>query len=323
MIRYLTTLDLPARWLEDLRRAVPDAEIRQFRADRAAEVPDELWAQVDVLHTHSAVPDPMLTPRLRWVQLDTAGVDHLAEHPLWRSRVEVTTIGGVSAIPMAEYVIMMTLSHHHHLPALYVGQAAHEWPPAPARFARYRPRPTAGRTMVIVGFGRIGRQIGRLARALGMNVVGISRSGEGRAEAGIELARSATLVAQAARADVLVLVTPLTTETHGLVGDEVLGALKPGALLVDVGRGGVLDHDALRRALDCGQVGAAVLDVFPEEPLPSGHPLWDDARVTVTPHISGFSPVYEDEVLALVTDNLQRLGDGRPLRNVVDRVRGY
>ena len=323
MIRYLTTLDVPMRWLDELRRAVPDADISQLRVDRATQVPNSVWAEVDVLHTHSAVPDPALTPHLRWVQLDTAGIDHLADHPIWRSPVEVTTIGGVSAVPMAEYVTMMTLVHHHHLKALYAGQAAHEWPSAETRFARYRPRPTAGRTMVIVGFGRIGRQIARHARALGMSVVGISRSGAGTAEPGVELTGVDTLAAQAHRADVLVLVTPLTPDTRGLVGDAVLGALQPGALVVDVGRGGVLDHAALRRALDAGRVGAAVLDVFPDEPLPLGDPLWDDPRVTVTPHVSGFSPGYHDEVLALVTDNLRRLSDGRPLRNLVDRVHGY
>ena len=94
-------------------------------------------------------------------------------------------------------------------------------------------------------------------------------------------------------------------------------------MLIDVGRGQVLDHAALSRALQSGRVGAAVLDVFPVEPLATEDPLWDDPRVTITPHVSGFAPGYYEEVLDLVSDNLRRLGDGRPLRNLVDRVNGY
>jgi phosphoglycerate dehydrogenase-like enzyme len=322
-MRYLTTLDLPAQWLEELRRAVPGTEIRKLAVERAADIPPAEWAEVDVLHTHSAVPDPGLAPRLRWVQLDTAGIDHLAGHPIWRSEVDVTTLAGVSATPMAEYVTMMTLAHHHHLTALFDGQARHEWQPVAARFARYRPRPTAGRTMVIVGYGRIGREIGRMARALGMHVIGVSRTGAGDPEPGVELAAVDTLTAQARRADVLVLVVPLTAATRALVGGEVLDALPAQALIIDVGRGGVLDHQALRAALEAGRIGGAVLDVFPTEPLPAEDPLWDDPRVIVTPHISGFSPGYHHEVLDLVSDNLQRLHDGRPLRNLVDHGRGY
>ncbi len=302
---------------------MPDADVRQLRTECAGDVPDSVWADTEVLHTHAAIPDPARAPHLRLVQLDTAGVDHLSGHPIWASPVEVSTIGGVSATPMAEYVTMMTLAHHHHLPDLFRGQLRHEWQPTTERFTRYRPTPTVGATMVIVGFGRIGRQIARHARALGMAVVGVSRSGTGESEPGIELAPVDRLPRLATRADVLVLVAPLTDQTRNLISDPVLGALKPGALVIDIGRGHVLDHAALRRALETGRVGAAVLDVFPSEPLAADDPLWDDPRITITPHISGFAPDYHEEVLALVSDNLRRLSDGRPLRNLVSRVNGY
>ena len=292
-------------------------------AEDADEIPRSVWAEVDVLHTYGAIPEPARTPRLQWVQLDTAGIDHLAEHPIWASTVPVTTLAGVSAVPVAEYVIMMVLARRHHLPALLDGQRRHEWPEMPARFDRYRPLPTAGTRMVIVGYGRIGREVGRLARAVGMTVIGVSRSGRSAEGSDVEVVPVSELTAQLSRADILVVVTPRTAETQGLLDTAALAHLPPGTMLIDVGRGGVVDPVALRQALDDGRIASAVLDVFDPEPLPSDHPLWDDPRVTVTPHVAGFSSVYREEVLTLVTDNLARLRAGLPLRNRVDRDHGY
>ncbi|MHB1928080.1 MAG: D-2-hydroxyacid dehydrogenase [Acidimicrobiales bacterium] len=327
-VRYLSTLSFSAEWLERLSAAVPGVDVVQRPTAEVAEIDAATWAEVEVLHTGSAVPDPTLAPRLRWVQLDTAGVDHLAGHPIWDAPVAVTTIGGVSPVPMAEYVTMMVLAFSHHLRELLAGQARQEWPTPSERWRRYLPRPVPGSTMGIVGYGRIGTEVGRLARALGMEVIGVTRSGvaapaDGVEVAGVEVAGVDALPEVAARCDWLVVVVPLTDETRGLVGAHVLGRLPAGSVVIDVARGGVVDEKALLAGLDEGHLGGAALDVFAEEPLPAGHPLWSHPRVVVTPHVSGFAPDYERAILELVSDNLRRFLHGAPLRNRVDRESGY
>lgn len=321
-VHYLSTLRFSDRWLDALRQAAPGVEIRQLTVEDPGQVPADVWAQVDVLHTGSVLPDPRIAPRLRWVQLDTAGIDHLAGHPIWASGAQVTTIGGVSPVPLAEYVIMMVLGVSHRLPDLLEAQRQRDWPSPAERWRRFLPRQVAGSTIVIVGYGRIGREIGRLARALRMEVVGVNRSG---APAGddVEVVPVSRLASVIGRGDWVVVVTPLTAQTRGLIGAEVLGQLKPGSVLIDVGRGGVVDEDALRRGLDAGRPATAVLDVFAREPLPPSDPLWTHPAVILTPHVSGFAPAYESEVLRLVADNLRRFQSGQPLLNHVDGARGY
>lgn len=322
-IRYLSTFSFTADWLERLRVAAPGVEIVQHTAADVADIDSSTWAEVEVLHTSAVVPDAVTAPRLRWVQLDTSGVDHLAGHPIWDSSVEITTIGGVSPVPMSEHVMMMVIAFSHHLRELIAGQQRREWPIPSERWDRYVPRALPGTTMGIVGYGRIGREVGRVARAFGIHVIGVNRSGVARDQDGVEVVGSDQLAEVAARCDWLVVVTPLTTETRGLVSADVLGRLPAGAVVVDVSRGGVIDEAALLAALDAGSLGGAALDVFAEEPLPAAHPLWSHPDVIVTPHIAGFAPGYECAVLELVADNLRRFCAGEPLRNLVDRERGY
>lgn len=322
-VRYLSTLSFSPSWLARLRACVPDIEVEQHTVTDAAEIDPAIWADVEVLHTGSVLPDPTVAPRLRWVQLDTAGVDHLAGHPVWASPIAVTTIGGVSPVPMAEYVTMMVLAISHHLRELLDGQQRQEWPTAAERWRRYLPRKVPGSTMGIVGYGRIGAEIGRMARALGMDAIGISRSGSDARADGVEVVSTERLPDVASRCDWLVVVAPLTPATRGLVGGEVLRRLPPGAVMIDVARGGVVDEGALLEALDSGALDTAVLDVFAEEPLPAAHPLWSHPRVIATPHVSGFAPDYEHAVFELLVDNLRRYTAGESLRNLVDKERGY
>ena len=321
-IRYLSTLSFSDEWLERLRRVAPGAVIHQQPARRVEDIDPSVWAEIDVLHTGAVVPDPSLAPRLRWIQLDTAGTDHLVTHPIWATEVAITTIGGVSPRPMAEYVAMMVLAQSHHLVALLDGQKRREWPSSAERWTRFVPRAVSGTTMGIVGFGRIGSEIGRVARSLGIRVIGVTRS-EPVGTTDNEVVNAAHILDVAPRCDWLVVVTPLTTETRGLISAEVLAALPHGAVIINVSRGGVVDELALLDALNGGRLAGAVLDVFDEEPLGDGNPLWSHPRVIVTPHVSGFAPHYEEAVLELVSDNLKRFVTGETLRNLVDRSRGY
>jgi phosphoglycerate dehydrogenase-like enzyme len=200
------------------------------------------------------------------------------------------------------------------------------------------PAPLAGATISIVGFGRIGQEIGRLATAHGMTVVGVTRSGRVRTEAEraalmdfgrgcddsvLEVVGTDSLHEVLARSDYVVVVVPLTDETRGLIDADAIAAIKPGAVVVNVARGGIVDEAALLAALRSGTLSGVALDVFDDEPLPPHSPWWDEPRAFLTPHVSGLAPRYSDQVLQLVAENLRRYCQDEPLLNVVDRTRGY
>jgi phosphoglycerate dehydrogenase-like enzyme len=177
-----------------------------------------------------------------------------------------------------------------------------------------------GQTLCVVGLGDIGRTVVRAARAFDMRVVGVSRAG--RPVPGAHAVhRTAALRRVLATADFAVLTVPLTPDTRGLVGAAELAAMKPGAWLINVARGPIVDEAALIAALRARRIGGAVLDVFDEEPLPPEHPLWALDNAVVTPHISG--PSTPDEIAPIFADNLRRYLAGRPLRFQVDARRGY
>jgi phosphoglycerate dehydrogenase-like enzyme len=172
----------------------------------------------------------------------------------------------------------------------------------------------------VVGLGDIGRTIARAARAFGMRVVGVSRSGRKVAEAQ-RVYRTRDLRSAIAGADFVALTVPLTDTTRGLIGTAELAAMRPSAWLINIARGPVVDEAALLDALRGNRLGGAVLDVFDEEPLPLDHPLWEFGNVVVTPHISG--PSTPGEIAPIFNDNLRRYLTGRALRYGVDRKRGY
>lgn len=341
-MHYLSLLDFDDTWLDTLRSSAPGLEVTQVHmASTAAEVPDAVWAGVEVLHTAAVLPEPGQAPNLRWVQLDTSGCDHLRDTWLWRSDVPISTIGGVSPVPLAEYVLLMVLGLAHRLPELRAFWQDPAWPSADERWRRFGPRPVAGTTMGIVGYGRIGREIGRLARAHGMTVIATSRSGRPPApethallhdprrqplEAaydGVELLGADGLHEVLRRSDHVVVVVPLTHETAGLLDEKAVRAIKPGAVLVNVARGGIVDEGAVADALADGHLSGAALDVFDEEPQPAGSPWWNAPGVLATPHVSGLAPDYREQVQVILAENVRRHRAGEPLVNQVDRARGY
>jgi len=222
-----------------------------------------------------------LCPRLRWVQTTSAGVGPAARrYGLGEAGVVVTTASGIHAGPLAEFVFAALLYRVKEFPRLVEAKAAHRW----EKFCAGELR---GQTLAIVGPGRIGREVARLGRAFGMTVWALARDdAPGRAA---ELAvdrlwpRSA-LRAMLAGADATVLAVPLTPETEGMIGPAEIAAMQPGATLVNIARGAVVDEAALLAALRSGRVGFAALDVFREEPLPADSPFWDEPNVLICPH---------------------------------------
>lgn len=250
--------------------------------------------------------------RLRWAHAMAAGVDWLLV-PELPGGVTVTRTQGVYGPWMAEYVVGWCAWVTQGMERSRAAQRAHRW-------SEGLPAPLHGRTLCVVGLGDIGRAIARAARALGMRVTGVNRSGRAAREVD-RVWKLRDLRRALADADFVVVVVPLTAETRALIGEAELGAMRPTAWLVNVARGAVVDETALLRALDTRRIAGAVLDVFATEPLPVAHPLWDRDNVVVTPHIAG--PDYPDELTEVFNENLRRYLAGGRLRYVVDRARGY
>jgi len=257
-------------------------------------------------------------PRLRWVQLTSAGADRLLGSGFSEQGVRVTTVSGLHATPIGEFVLCAMLMFAKGAPTSMRAQVRHEW-------ARFAPTELRGKTVGVVGMGNIGREVGRLARAFGCRVVGTTRSASERETTpdGYEVLPAAELRRLLGESDYVVLSVPLTEETRGMIDEAELHAMKPTAVLVNIARGAVVVEQALARALRDGWIAGAALDVFEKEPLPAESPFWDMENVILTPHISGGTEIYNERAVAIFTDNLRRYLAGEPLRNVVDPARGY
>jgi phosphoglycerate dehydrogenase-like enzyme len=278
------------------------------------------------------------TPSLRWIQLVSAGADHLLllKEPPWTRGLIVTNARGVFAVQMAEYVMSGLLQAYQQVEVRRQYQAARRWPqnaahsPLMARLLR-------GRTMVILGYGGVGREVARLAKAFGMRVVAVKRQPEVRFDDSFRLPGTGDaegvipeqflgpedLEIAATRADAFVITLPLTNQTHGLVGRRIIAALPSHAWLVNVARGKIVDEDALIEALRERRVAGAILDVFREQPLPQTSPLWDMPNVIIAPHIAGGGDDGWEIFAELAIENLRRYVEGAALLNVVDGDRGY
>jgi phosphoglycerate dehydrogenase-like enzyme len=253
-----------------------------------------------------------LAPRLRWVQTTSAGVGPLVKRlGLHDSDLIVTTASGIHAQPLAEFVFAALLFHSKELGRLQQEQAAKQW----NRFCGIE---LAGRTMAIIGPGRIGREIARIARAFRMRVVAMGRESDpARAEAlGVDrLYDRDELPQMLGEADVLVLCAPHTPETEGLLGPAEFVALKPGAVFISIGRGQLLDEEALLDALREGRIGFAALDVFREEPLPPASPFWELSNVLINPHSASTVDTENAKLVDVFTRNL-----GHYLAGELDRM---
>jgi len=251
--------------------------------------------------------------RLRWLQGMGAGVEW-ALVPGLPPRVVVTRAPGIFGPWMAEYILGWCLWVTQRMAAYRDAQRRREW------IQHVPPERLAGKALAVVGLGDIGRVVARAAGALGMRVIGVTRSG--RRGAGVERVYSSPELPRAlGAADFVAVILPLNEHTRGLIGAAELAAMRPTAWLLNIGRGPVVDEAALVRALERRTIAGAVLDVFATEPLPPDHPLWALDNTVITPHISG--PSTPQELAPVFNDNLTRYLAGHPLRHVVDRRRGY
>jgi len=257
----------------------------------------------------------LVTPSLRWLQSCSSGVGHILELDLVQDSVAITNASGVHARALAESVMGAILFHAKRLRERFENQRARSW-------AELHCTELGGKTLCVLGTGSIGTQTARLARAFDMETLGIRRTPRPAEHFGSVYGRDA-LEAVLGRADYVVVACPLTEQTRGMIGKTQLAAMQPHAYFINVARGAVADEDALVHALESGHLGGAFLDAFAVEPLPPEHALWSAPGVTVTPHDSHSSPLIGDNIVELFCENLRRYLAGQPLRNLVDRTRGY
>ncbi len=301
-------------WVPALREAAPDLDVRGCHPQEWESLDPEWLARTEALFCWK-LPTGLAArmPRLAWVQNSGAGVDHLVDHPDLPTHVLISRSDGQFGFWMARYVGGFLLAEAQRIEECRASQRERVWN------RRLLPEDLTGALAVLVGFGRIGRQIGRALRELGLEVHGVVR--QPRPDPEFPLTGTEALPLLLPRARALVLVLPSTAQTRGLVDRRLLAHGHEGLTLFNVGRGDLVMTEDLLEALDGGRLRHAVLDVFPVEPLPSDSPLWTHPKVTVTPHHSG--PSTPRQLVPSIRENLRRYGAGEPIQGAVDRLRGY
>lgn len=257
-----------------------------------------------------------VAPKLKWLNVPSAGIEYLMPMDWLPPSVVMTNNSGTHAPKAAEFVTMAVLMLNARIPEAIANQRAAKWEQTVSARA-------AGKTVTILGLGNMGRASARALRAMGLHVRGVRRNPAPDDDVD-EMFGAETLGQALDDADFLVVSTPLTAETRGMIDAAMLDRLKPGAGVVNIGRGPIIDYAALSERLESGRLGGAVLDVFEPEPLPADSPLWGVRNLIVTPHVSSDDAAqYLPRSLDIFFDNLQRFLDGTPMRNVIDRTLGY
>ena len=317
MTRLLILLTLPEKirmqYYQGLCEAFPEMNIDLV--DHHSKV-DPHIGSADILLTFGAhMADHVLEKgkKLKWIQALGTGVDGIVDRPPFREGVLVTNMHGLHGDSVPEAAVMLMLALARDLPRAMRNRDARKWERYPSRLLK-------GKTVGIFGVGAIARSLAPKCKSFGMRVVGITSSV--RSMGGFDRMVHRDEIETAVRElDFLVLLTPYTAETRGIVGEKVIGAMKPSAFLVNLARGGIVDEDALLSALRENRLAGAALDVFATEPLPEGHPLWSMDNVIVTPHLGGFHDQYAEEALPTVVENFRKFlaGDLDNMKNVVKR----
>ncbi len=336
-MKILVTMRLTDRQRALIQEASGGAEILEGFSPFEPQRMEPALADCDVMVTFR-VPAALASkaPKLKWIHLMSAGVEHaLAAGVFELPGLLLTNSSGIHGTTIGEYILgsMLAYAHQLHLPLR--AQQRHEW--LPNRYFMKTVFDLRGKTVGIVGYGSIGRETARLAQAFGMEVLALKRNPHDRADpgwcpAGVGDPQGmipqrwfgpAERIELMQLSDFVVVTLPLTAETRHFLGAREFAVARPKAYVVNVGRGEVIDQDALIEALKSGKLGGAGLDVTTPEPLDTQSPLWDIENVLLTPHISGAKQGYNEEACQVFVENLRRWKAGRPMLNLVDRTRGY
>ena len=317
----VTAWNIPDTHAARLLETFPDVEfVRVYNIDDAARAIVDADA---AFAPHMTAPMVANAPKLRWVHSPAAAVEGLLPlDALAAHHVTVTNSRGVQAVPIAEHVMGGILMLSRKFTRTLDAQREHQW--IQNDLVADWPWMLSGQRMTIVGLGTIGQEIAKRAHAFGIHVTGVRRNASAPKPSFVQAVVGPDQLDDAlADCDLLVLSAPGTGSTHRMIGAPQLALLNRGAVLVNVARAGIVDDAAMRLALESGQLGGAVLDVFEREPLDPADGLWSMKNVVLTPHSAGFRVSHWDDVTALFVDNLQRYQQGRALLNQVDLVAGY
>ncbi len=335
-IEVLTTIPFPEAVMQKLKGMAPRIKITHTPAQQVEDIPLEVWNKIEVLYTDVLLPPPELVPNLKWIQFHYAGIDYIQDSPLLQKPDLIfSSMSGASAIQEAEYILGMLLALSRRMPDLVANQQKKEWPKD--RWERFTPVELTNSTVGLVGYGSISREVARLLQPFNVKVLatkkdvmypadkGYSIEGHGDPEGNYfhRLYPIEALKQMLKLCDFVVVTLPITPETRGLIGEAELQSMKPGAFLVHVSRGGIVDESALITALNEHKLAGAALDVFSQEPLPSDSILWKTPNLVITPHISGFSSRYKERAGEMFAENLQRYLHGEPVLNQYNPERYY
>ncbi|KAJ0309610.1 hypothetical protein COL5a_010561 [Colletotrichum fioriniae] len=343
----LSQFPLPQEWLDRVHAEFPDLKVVHHELAWADKKPKDSfnhdeWKDVTILLTGSALPAIEDAPKLHYVQLQSAGANHILKDPLFKDTdVSFCTANGVHGPQISEWIITTFLSFQHQLPKYIDNYRSGHW-----QRGNDFVEDAVGRTIGILGYGSIGRQTARVATALGFKVHAYtlhprptpeSKRDDSYTPPGLgdpEGKFPSKWFSGASKADLhaflgsgldlLVVATPLTDKTSHLLSAEEFGILaEKKTFISNIARGPIINTDDLITALEEGTIRGAALDVTDPEPLPDGHPLWKAKNLLITPHISGLSTSYGERVLGILELNLKRLSEGKKLANLVNKREGY
>jgi D-2-hydroxyacid dehydrogenase (NADP+) len=305
---------------EGIRKRWP--EMRVVHLPNYDHLPEEL-PDTDIFVGYSVRADQLKNAKkLKWIHSTATGVAQLMYPQLQDSGIMVTNPSGIFSVPMAEHTMGLLLALARNFPDSVRGQDRARW----AQQEIWDKQPLTevnGQVLLIVGYGSVGREVAKRAKAFDMRVWGITRSGAGELAYLEKIFAAAQLHEALEAADYVLICAPETAETKHLIGAAEISQMKRGARLINVGRGSLLDEAALVQALESGALGGAALDVAQTEPLPAESPLWKAPNLFITPHTSGVSDRLWDRQTTILIELLERWFDGRELFNRVDFARGY
>jgi D-2-hydroxyacid dehydrogenase (NADP+) len=321
-MKILISFDLPSVYVEKIRGVSPTLEVMRSTDKEDAL---RLIKDADILFAGFFSKDLFAAAsKLKWIQAWGAGVDRLLLPEVVNSRVTVTNAGGIHPTPISEHVIglMLCLSRKLHL--FIRNQAMRKWRRYESNDPTEQVEELTGKTVGIVGLGRIGAEIAKKTKCLGMRTIATKRDLSTPALTSVDrLFPPKDLNVLLAVSDFVVLSLPLTRETQGMIGEVQLRSIKRTGYLINVSRGKIVQEDKLVEALKQGWIAGAGLDTFENEPLPESSELWGFKNVIITPHVAGLTPYYEERLTNIFCENLNRFIHKKPLINLVDKTLGY
>lgn len=338
-VHVLCTRNFKPEQLDRLRSVSTRLVVEQRPARSRAELMTVVSPEVEVLLSTFAPDSLEPLPALRWLQLRSAGLNAVIDTPVWcNPSIVVTNASGIHGPSIAEYVTGMMIALARDFAGFLSFQRRSCWPMTPKNHIEQFPgRELRGATVLIVGYGSIGREIGRQCHALGLRVLAIKRDPTRKADPGFglpgtgdpsgeipaEIGAPGDLERMLPEAEYVVLASASTAENRHLIAGPQLRLMRPDSFLINIARGDLIDEPALVRALRERWIGGAGLDVFAKEPLPAESPLWQLDNVILSPHVSGITPRYDEHMTGLFAENLRRYVAGEALLNVADRSLGY